>query len=78
MSTLGDCLFGTVKLSKNSGLDKHGYSGYGIGFDVCLTISLNGEWSKNVIIFGAHNSSLLHADDRKKISQFLVKIHRID
>ena len=35
MSTLGDCLFGTVKLSKNSGLDKHGYSGYGIGFDVC-------------------------------------------
>lgn len=35
MSTLGDCLFGTVKSSKNSGPDKHGYSGYGIGFDVC-------------------------------------------
>ena len=27
------CLFGSVKLTKNSGIDKYGYSGYGIGFD---------------------------------------------
>ena len=68
MFTLGHYLFGTVKLNKNSGPDKHGYSGYGTGSDACLQFSLNGEWSKNVIIFGVDNSSLLHADDRKKIS----------
>ena len=31
--TLGDCLFGAVKLTKNDNPDKNGYSGYGIGFD---------------------------------------------
>ena len=31
--TLENCLFGTVKLTKNSDIDKYGYSGYGIGFD---------------------------------------------
>ena len=31
--TLGNCLIGSVKLSKNADLDKYKYSGYGIGFD---------------------------------------------
>ena len=31
--TLQDCLFGTVKLTKNADIDKYKYSGYGIGFD---------------------------------------------
>ena len=31
--TLGNCLFGFVKLTKNADLDKYKYSGYGIGFD---------------------------------------------
>ena len=26
-------LFGPVSLTKNAGIDKYGYSGYGIGFD---------------------------------------------
>lgn len=26
--TLGNCLFGAVKLTKNNGLDKYRYSGY--------------------------------------------------
>ena len=30
--TLKNCLFGSVKLIKNSGPDKYKYSGYGIGF----------------------------------------------
>ena len=29
--TLKDCLFEAFKLIKNAGLDKHSYSGYGIG-----------------------------------------------
>ena len=33
--TLGNCLFGSVKLTKNADLDEYKYSGYGIGFDSC-------------------------------------------
>ena len=31
--TLNNCLFGAVTLTKNAVIDKHKYSGYGIGFD---------------------------------------------
>ena len=31
--TIENCLFGSVKLTKNTDIDKYGYSGYGIGFD---------------------------------------------
>ena len=31
--TLKNCLFGAVKLTKNSDIDKYGYAGYGISFD---------------------------------------------
>ena len=33
--TLGNCLFGSVKLTKNTDRDKYNYSGYGTGFDSC-------------------------------------------
>ena len=32
-STLKSCLFGAVTLTENTGIDKYGYPGYGIGFD---------------------------------------------
>ena len=31
--TLENCLFGVVSLTKNADIDKHGCSGYAIGFD---------------------------------------------
>ena len=31
--TLKNCLFGSVTLTENAGIDKYGYSGYGFGFD---------------------------------------------
>ena len=31
--TLGNCLFRAVSLTKNAGIDKYKYSGYGVGFD---------------------------------------------
>ena len=34
-STLHDCLFEAVKLTKNADPDKYGKSGYSIGFDAC-------------------------------------------
>ena len=32
-STLENCLFGAVKLTKHVDIDLYKYSGYGIGFD---------------------------------------------
>ena len=32
-STLQNCLFGAVSLTKNADIDRYKYSGYGIGFD---------------------------------------------
>ena len=32
--TLKNCLFGAVTLTKSADIDKFGYSGYGIGFDI--------------------------------------------
>ena len=40
--TLKNCLFGAVTLTKNADIDKHGYSGYGIGFDRKSTFSFPG------------------------------------
>ena len=31
--TLGNCLFESVKVTKNADPDEHKYSGYGLGFD---------------------------------------------
>ena len=72
--TLNNCLFGSVKLTKNADPDKHKYNGYGIGFDSRLEFLLSdGSVGKNVINFGAHMSSSVHFDNKIKISQFLVK-----
>ena len=66
--TLGDCLFGVVKLTKNTDPYKYEYSDYGIGFDACTQLSLlTGEWDKNVVIFGVENSLSEHSDNKKAI-----------
>ena len=64
--TLSDYLFGPVKLAKYANPDKYRYSGY--GFDALSDVSINGEFGKNLIIFGLDNSSLAHNDNRKKTS----------
>ena len=63
--TLENCLFGAVKLTKNSDFDKYKYSGYGIGFDTKGTFSFpSGGIGQNIIIFGADTSSSVHANRR--------------
>ena len=57
--TLGNCLFGSVKLTKNADMDKYGYFGYGIGFDRQSSFSIGNETGKNVIIFGVHHQKLI-------------------
>ena len=50
--TLSNCLFGSVKLTKNSDLDKYKYTSYGIGFDSRSEfLFTDGSYEKNVIIF---------------------------
>ena len=65
--TLKNCLFGVVTLTKNSDIDKYGYSGYGIGFDRKSIFSFpGGGFGQNVLIFGADMSSSIHIDNKKK------------
>ena len=65
--TLKNCLFGAVTLTKNVDIDKHGYSGYGIGFDRRSSFSFpNGEFCQNVIIFGVDMSSSARNNNKKK------------
>ena len=60
-------MFGTVKLTKNTDIDKYRYSGYGIGFDrkgtSCFSSS---EFCCNVTICGVEMSSSVHVDNKKK------------
>ena len=55
--TLKNCLSSAVVLTKNSDIDKYGYSGYGIG----------GRFGQNVLIFGADMSSSTHIDNKRNI-----------
>ena len=65
--TLENCLFGSVKLTKNADIDKYGYFGYGIGFGRQLSFSIDNETGGNVLIFGVDMSPSTKIDNRKKI-----------
>ena len=57
-STLKNCLFGAVTLTKNADINKYEYSGYGIGFDRKSKFSFPGTgFGQNVIIYGVDMSS---------------------
>ena len=57
-STLENCLFGAVSLTKNTNIGRYKYSGYGIEFDRHGSYSYpSGETGRNVITFGVDMSS---------------------
>ena len=65
--TLKNCLFGAVTLTKNAGIDKYKYSGYGIRFDRRSIFSLPiGGFGQNVLIFVVDMSFSSHVDNKKK------------
>ena len=65
--TLSNCLFGSVKLTKNADLDKYKYTGYGVGFDSRSEFLFTyGSYGKNVIIFGADMGSSVDVDNKGK------------
>ena len=64
--TVQNALFGGIKLTKNAtDTSKHKYEGYGICFDEGGTFSKSGINNvRNVLIFGVHENSLVHANDK--------------
>ena len=65
--TLKNCLFGSVKLTKNTDPDKYKYNGYGIGLDSRSESSFTDEsMGKNAIVFGADMSSSVDIDNKNK------------
>ena len=65
--TLANALFGAVKLTKNSDIDKYKYFGYGIGFNGRRFYSHpRGGTGRNVIIFGVDMNSSSHIDNKGK------------
>ena len=72
--TLHNCLFGAVKLTKNTDIDKYKYFGYGIRFDSRGSFSNpSGEYGRNAIIFGADLSSSSHANNKTRSTLVLGK-----
>ena len=65
--TLKNCLFGAVTLTKNSDIEKYGYSGYWIGLDRRSSYSFpGGRFGQNLLIFGADMNSSAHIDNKRK------------
>ena len=64
--TIENCFVGSVMLTKNTDINKYGYSGYGIGFDRKGLFAIGNEIGKTVIIFGVAISSSSKIDNRKK------------
>ena len=65
--TLKDCLFGSVKLTKNADLGKYVCSCYGTGLDSLSEISLpDGSVGKNIITFEVDMSSSVYIDNKIK------------
>ena len=49
---LDNCLFGSVKLTKNAHLDKYNYTGYGIGFySGSDTLFTDESFGKKILLF---------------------------
>ena len=63
--TLGECLFGAVKSTRNA--DPGKYSGYVTGFDAGSRFLFpNSKWDENIVIICINNSSSMHTENRKK------------
>ena len=72
-STLENCLFGTVSLTRNADVDKYKYCRYVIGFHRHRFFSHHsGGTGRNLIIFGIMSSSI-KIDDREKDILILSK-----
>ena len=66
-STLENCLFRAVSLTKNVDIDLYKYSGYGNRFDRKGNFSFGNGFGRNCIFFAVDMSSSVHIDNKKGI-----------
>ena len=60
-----NALFGAMQITKNADTSKYKYKGYGICFDEGGMFSIgNINNGRNVLIFGVHESSLVHTNNK--------------
>ena len=60
-----NALFGAMEITKNADTSKYKYKGYGICFDKGGSFSEDFiDNGRNVLIFGVHESSLLHSNNK--------------
>ena len=72
--TLGNCFFGSVKLTKNADPDKCKYTNYSIGFDSRSEFLLtDGSYGKYFFIFRGGMSSSVHVNSKRKDILILVE-----
>ena len=63
--TVENALFGAMEITKNADTSKYNYKGYGICFDEGGTFSMgNINNGRNVIIFGVHENSVIHSNNK--------------
>ena len=63
--TVQNALFGSIQITKNADTSKYKYEGYGICFDEGGSFDIgNITNGKNVLIYGVHESSLTHANNK--------------
>ena len=63
--TVQNALFGAMQITRNSDTSKYAYKGYGVCFDeggMFSEGSINN--GRNVLIFGVHESSLIHSNNK--------------
>ena len=61
------CLFGAVILTKIADIEKYGYCGYEIGFDIRSSLSFpGGRFGRNLLIFVVDMGSSAHIDNKNK------------
>ena len=63
--TVQNALFGAMQITKNTDTSNYKYKGYGICFDEGGLVSTgNIDNGKNVLIFGVHEDSVIHANNK--------------
>ena len=63
--TVQNALFGAMQITKNADTGKYKYKGYGICFDEGGSFSKgNINNGRNVLMFGVHENSLIHANNK--------------
>ena len=66
--TVQNALFGAMQITKNANTSKYKYKGYGNCFDEGGLLSIgNINNGRNVIIFGVHENSVIHANNKAAI-----------